>query len=85
MSRFEFNINIPSFLIKALFLMDFLCMQWQLAELNSDGFEVILVSSGAVGLGRQRLRYRQLVNSRFFCDGNISQVCFMCVVCLRGI
>ncbi|ESQ44893.1 hypothetical protein EUTSA_v10010150mg [Eutrema salsugineum] len=37
----------------------------QLAELNSDGFEVILVSSGAVGLGRQRLRYRQLVNSSF--------------------
>lgn len=24
------------------------------------------MSSGAVGLGRQRLRYRQLVNSRFF-------------------
>ncbi|KAJ0245798.1 Delta-1-pyrroline-5-carboxylate synthase B [Hirschfeldia incana] len=37
----------------------------QLAELNSEGFEVILVSSGAVGLGRQRLRYRQLVNSSF--------------------
>uniref|UniRef100_A0A1J3JFL2 Delta-1-pyrroline-5-carboxylate synthase n=2 Tax=Noccaea caerulescens TaxID=107243 RepID=A0A1J3JFL2_NOCCA len=37
----------------------------QLAELNADGFEVILVSSGAVGLGRQRLRYRQLVNSSF--------------------
>ncbi|CAH8360414.1 unnamed protein product [Eruca vesicaria subsp. sativa] len=37
----------------------------QLAELNSDGFEVILVSSGAVGLGRQRLKYRQLVNSSF--------------------
>lgn len=26
------------------------------------------MSSGAVGLGRQRLRYRQLVNSRL-CDG----------------
>ncbi|VVB17849.1 unnamed protein product [Arabis nemorensis] len=37
----------------------------QLAALNSDGFEVILVSSGAVGLGRQRLRYRQLINSSF--------------------
>lgn len=37
----------------------------QLAELNADGYEVILVSSGAVGLGRQRLRYRQLVNSSF--------------------
>ncbi|WZZ40229.1 hypothetical protein YC2023_036488 [Brassica napus] len=36
----------------------------QLAELNSDGFEVILVTSGAVGLGRQRLRYRQMINSR---------------------
>ncbi|XP_010534556.1 PREDICTED: delta-1-pyrroline-5-carboxylate synthase A [Tarenaya hassleriana] len=37
----------------------------ELAELNADGYEVILVSSGAVGLGRQRLRYRQLVNSSF--------------------
>ena len=45
--------------------MDFCVYNGQLAELNSDGFEVILVSSGAVGLGRQRLRYRQLVNSRF--------------------
>lgn len=37
----------------------------QVKELNSQGFEVILVSSGAVGLGRQRLRYRKLVNSSF--------------------
>lgn len=37
----------------------------QIKELNSQGFEVILVSSGAVGLGRQRLRYRRLVNSSF--------------------
>ncbi|KAK4834148.1 hypothetical protein QYF36_017740 [Acer negundo] len=35
----------------------------QLKELNSQGFEVILVTSGAVGLGRQRLRYRKLINS----------------------
>lgn len=35
----------------------------QLKELNSQGFEVILVTSGAVGVGRQRLRYRKLVNS----------------------
>ncbi|XP_023644180.1 delta-1-pyrroline-5-carboxylate synthase B-like [Capsella rubella] len=35
----------------------------QLAELNLEGFEVILVSSGAVGLGRHKLRYRQLLNS----------------------
>lgn len=35
----------------------------QLKELNSQGFEIILVSSGAVGVGRQRLRYRKLVNS----------------------
>lgn len=35
----------------------------QLKELNSQGFEVILVTSGAVGVGRQRLRYRRLVNS----------------------
>ncbi|KAL5537621.1 hypothetical protein UlMin_044848, partial [Ulmus minor] len=34
-------------------------------ELNLQGYEVILVSSGAVGLGRQRLRYRRLVNSSF--------------------
>ncbi|KAI4307580.1 hypothetical protein L6164_030752 [Bauhinia variegata] len=35
----------------------------QIKELNSLGYEIILVSSGAVGLGRQRLRYRKLVNS----------------------
>lgn len=37
----------------------------QVKELNSRGFEVILVTSGAVGVGRQRLRYRKLVHSRF--------------------
>ncbi|KAK8515096.1 hypothetical protein V6N13_122056 [Hibiscus sabdariffa] len=37
----------------------------QIKELNSRGYEIILVSSGAVGLGRQRLRYRRLVNSSF--------------------
>ncbi|KAL6977401.1 Delta-1-pyrroline-5-carboxylate synthase [Sarracenia purpurea var. burkii] len=37
----------------------------QIQELNSQGFEVILVTSGAVGVGRQRLRYRKLVNSSF--------------------
>ncbi|CAJ1801117.1 unnamed protein product [Sphenostylis stenocarpa] len=37
----------------------------QLKELNVKDYEVILVTSGAVGLGRQRLRYRRLVNSSF--------------------
>lgn len=37
----------------------------QIQELNSQGYEVILVTSGAVGAGRQRLRYRRLVNSSF--------------------
>ncbi|XP_022765098.1 delta-1-pyrroline-5-carboxylate synthase-like isoform X2 [Durio zibethinus] len=37
----------------------------QIKELNSQGYEIILVTSGAVGLGRQRLRYRRLVNSSF--------------------
>ncbi|XP_059628078.1 delta-1-pyrroline-5-carboxylate synthase [Cornus florida] len=37
----------------------------QLQELNYEGYEVILVTSGAVGVGRQRLRYRRLVNSSF--------------------
>ncbi|KAF3334076.1 Delta-1-pyrroline-5-carboxylate synthase [Carex littledalei] len=37
----------------------------QLQELNSQGYEVILVSSGAVGVGRQRLRYRKLLYSSF--------------------
>ncbi|KAK1320414.1 hypothetical protein QJS10_CPA03g01719 [Acorus calamus] len=37
----------------------------QVKELNTRGFEVILVTSGAVGVGRQRLRYRRLVNSSF--------------------
>lgn len=37
----------------------------QLKELNTEGLEVILVSSGAVSAGRQRLRFRKLVNSSF--------------------
>ncbi|OIW01013.1 hypothetical protein TanjilG_14196 [Lupinus angustifolius] len=37
----------------------------KLKELNTQGYEVILVTSGAVGLGRQRLRYRRLANSSF--------------------
>ncbi|KAG8068422.1 hypothetical protein GUJ93_ZPchr0005g14917 [Zizania palustris] len=37
----------------------------QMKELNSLGYEVIMVTSGAVGVGRQRLRYRKLVNSSF--------------------
>ncbi|XP_051122757.1 delta-1-pyrroline-5-carboxylate synthase-like [Andrographis paniculata] len=37
----------------------------QIQELNSRGFEVVLVTSGAVGVGRQRLRYRKLINSSF--------------------
>lgn len=34
-------------------------------DLNAQGYEVIMVTSGAVGVGRQRLRYRKLVNSSF--------------------
>ncbi|VFQ91125.1 unnamed protein product [Cuscuta campestris] len=37
----------------------------QIQELNSQNYEVILVTSGAVGAGRQRLRYRKLVHSSF--------------------
>ncbi|XP_059302483.1 delta-1-pyrroline-5-carboxylate synthase isoform X2 [Lycium ferocissimum] len=37
----------------------------QIHELNSQGYEVVLVTSGAVGVGRQRLRYRKLLNSSF--------------------
>ncbi|XP_060178514.1 delta-1-pyrroline-5-carboxylate synthase isoform X1 [Lycium barbarum] len=37
----------------------------QIQELNSQGYEVVLVTSGAVGVGRQRLRYRKLLNSSF--------------------
>ncbi|KAL9351753.1 hypothetical protein Peur_054433 [Populus x canadensis] len=37
----------------------------QIKDLNSLGYEVIVVTSGAVGLGRQRLKYRRLVNSSF--------------------
>jgi glutamate 5-kinase len=36
----------------------------QIKDMNTQGYEVIVVSSGAVGLGRQRLKYRRLVNSR---------------------
>jgi len=34
-------------------------------ELNTLEYEVIIVTSGAVGVGRQRLKYRKLVNSSF--------------------
>lgn len=37
----------------------------QVKELNALGYEVIIVTSGAVGVGRQRLKYRKLVNSSF--------------------
>ncbi|KAL8208504.1 hypothetical protein R6Q57_007916 [Mikania cordata] len=37
----------------------------QLEKLNSQGFEIILVTSGAVGAGRQRLKYRKMINSSF--------------------
>ncbi|XP_073148911.1 delta-1-pyrroline-5-carboxylate synthase-like isoform X2 [Henckelia pumila] len=37
----------------------------QLETLNSLGYEIILVTSGAVGAGRQRLKYRKLINSSF--------------------
>ncbi|KAL9231388.1 hypothetical protein vseg_006623 [Gypsophila vaccaria] len=37
----------------------------QLKELNANGHEVILVTSGAVSAGRQRLRFRKMVNSSF--------------------
>ncbi|KAG8374348.1 hypothetical protein BUALT_Bualt11G0122400 [Buddleja alternifolia] len=37
----------------------------QLEVLNSQGYEIILVTSGAVGAGRQRLKYRRLLNSSF--------------------
>ncbi|PON90801.1 Delta l-pyrroline-5-carboxylate synthetase [Trema orientale] len=37
----------------------------QLKELLSQDYEVILVTSGAVGLGRQRLKYRRLANTSF--------------------
>ncbi|XP_061353720.1 delta-1-pyrroline-5-carboxylate synthase-like isoform X3 [Gastrolobium bilobum] len=42
-----------------------LALGMQLKELNTQGYEVILVTSGAVGVGRQRLRYRRLANSSF--------------------
>jgi len=37
----------------------------QVKELMSLGLEVILVTSGAVGVGRQRLRHQRLINSSF--------------------
>ncbi|KAD2080474.1 hypothetical protein R6Q59_032808 [Mikania micrantha] len=37
----------------------------QLEKLNSQGFEIILVTSGAVGAGCQRLKYRKMINSSF--------------------
>ena len=74
------SCNIYIFLMVHVFF--YYCILWlkalspmtllQLKELNTQGYEVILVTSGAVGLGRQRLRYRRLANSRFlsfrFCN-----------------
>lgn len=37
----------------------------QLEKLDSLGFGIILVTSGAVGAGRQRLKYRKLINNSF--------------------
>ncbi|KAG9155169.1 hypothetical protein Leryth_011143 [Lithospermum erythrorhizon] len=37
----------------------------ELEALNSAGYEIVLVTSGAVGAGRQKLKYRKLVNSSF--------------------
>nr|P32296.1 RecName: Full=Delta-1-pyrroline-5-carboxylate synthase; Short=P5CS; Includes: RecName: Full=Glutamate 5-kinase; Short=GK; AltName: Full=Gamma-glutamyl kinase; Includes: RecName: Full=Gamma-glutamyl phosphate reductase; Short=GPR; AltName: Full=Glutamate-5-semialdehyde dehydrogenase; AltName: Full=Glutamyl-gamma-semialdehyde dehydrogenase [Vigna aconitifolia] len=37
----------------------------QIKQLNSLGYDIILVSSGPVGIGRQRLRFRKLINSSF--------------------
>eukprot|EP00253_Pinus_taeda_P000983 PITA_00983 len=37
----------------------------QVKEMISEGFEVLLVTSGAVGVGRQKLRYQRLINSSF--------------------
>lgn len=47
----------------ALGRLGYLCEQ--IKDLNSSGYEVILVTSGAVGVGRQKLRYRKLVHSSF--------------------
>ncbi|GAV64970.1 AA_kinase domain-containing protein, partial [Cephalotus follicularis] len=46
----------------ALGTLGALCEQ---VYLNSQQYEVILVSAGAFGLGRQRLKHRKLVNSSF--------------------
>ena len=35
----------------------------QVKKLNFQGYEVILFASSAVGIGRQRLKYRKLINS----------------------
>ena len=37
----------------------------QIEALLSDGREVILVTSGAVGIGRQKLRFQKLMRSSF--------------------
>ncbi|MCO5586272.1 hypothetical protein L7F22_040211 [Adiantum nelumboides] len=37
----------------------------QVKELINRGLEVIVVTSGAVGIGRQKLRYQKLINSSF--------------------
>ncbi|KAG0518356.1 hypothetical protein BDA96_09G168500 [Sorghum bicolor] len=37
----------------------------QVMELNALGYEVIIVTSGAIGVGKQRLKKRKLVNSSF--------------------
>ncbi|MBA0581496.1 hypothetical protein Gorai_023673 [Gossypium raimondii] len=41
----------------------------QLKELNSQGYEIVLVTSGAVGIGLQRLSLAELQNAQFELDG----------------
>ena len=52
-------------LVKSAKILSQIFLSMQVKELNALGYEVIIVTSGAVGVGKQRLKYRKLVNSSF--------------------
>ena len=52
-------------LVKSGKILSQIFVAMQVKELNALGYEVIIVTSGAVGVGKQRLKYRKLVNSSF--------------------
>jgi glutamate 5-kinase len=63
-NRSFFNVLRLLKFVLTVSLQTLTCYSFQIKQLNFQGYEVILVTSGAVGVGRQRLQYRKLIHSR---------------------